>query len=110
MRLRTAFAPAIASIALALSIGAADARNARCFTTDDGYYPCFFSATDGRGSFEILGVGAPTYSLVIDPPGFAFGYAVFNGRYIRLPGQYVRSRDDGACWLNPETDAKICAW
>jgi hypothetical protein len=110
MRQRTAHAPAIASIVLALSAGAADAKSARCFTTDDGYYPCRFTATDGRGSFEIAARGYPTYSLVVDRPGFAFGYADYEGRSVSLPGQYVRSRDDGACWLNPETDSKICAW
>jgi hypothetical protein len=23
---------------------------------------------------------------------------------------FVRSRDDGACWNNPQTNTKLCAW
>jgi hypothetical protein len=92
------------------SAGAADAKPARCFTTDDGYYPCEFYATDRSGSFEIAADGKPTYILLIDQPGFATGFVNFGDRNILLPGSYVRSRDDGACWNNPETNTKICAW
>ena len=42
--------------------------------------------------------------------GFAYGYADYGSGNVSLPGQYVRSRDDGACWNNPETSTKICAW
>ncbi len=50
------------------------------------------------------------YTLWVDRPGFAFASVNFGGRDVSLPGQYVRQRDDGACWANPETNTKICAW
>lgn len=95
---------------LMLAAQSAAAKPARCFTTDDGYYNCDFRGTDGLGSFVIAAGGYPTYSLIIDRPGFAFGFVNFGDRNIPLPGEYVRSRDDGACWQNPETSTKICAW
>ena len=48
--------------------------------------------------------------MVMDQPGFGFGYLVDGGKSIPLAGQYARSRDDGACWNNPETNDKVCAW
>jgi len=100
-----------ACVAVVLAFSAtAEAKRARCFTTDDGYYPCNFRGLDGLGSFRISAPGTPTITLEIDRPGFAYGYANFGGRNVSLPGQYVRSRDDGACWNNPETDTKLCAW
>jgi len=27
-----------------------------------------------------------------------------------LPGRYLRSEDDPACWENDETETKICVW
>lgn len=48
----------------------------------------------------------------MEEPGFAFGYAQFEagGRNVALPRMFVRSREDGACWNNPATDTKLCAW
>ena len=92
------------------AIGGAEAKKARCFTTDDGYFSCNFTATDKAGSFEIGAAGYPSYQLQVDQPGFAFGYINLGNRWISLPGQYVRSNDDGACWNNPETSTRICAW
>ncbi|WP_434723378.1 hypothetical protein [Mesorhizobium sp. RIZ17] len=89
---------------------AAEAKPARCFTPDDGYYPCNYKALDGEGSFRISAPGYPTITLEIDQPGFAFGYARFGNRNRSLPGQFVRSRDDDACWNNPQTNTKVCAW
>lgn len=100
-----------AALMLVLAAAApAAAKQARCFTTDDGYYPCTFVATDRSGSFEISADGYPTYILVMNEPGFAFGFINLGNRNIPLAGKYVRQRDDGACWSNPETDTKICAW
>ena len=93
-----------------LSALPASAKTARCFTTDDGYYGCAFRGLDGAGSFRISAPGRPTYTLEVDRAGFAFGYADYGSGNVALPGQYVRSRDDGACWNNPETSTKICAW
>ncbi len=69
-----------------------------------------FVATDRQGSFEISARGKPTYSLIVDQPGFASAFVNLGGRNVSLPGMYVRSSDDGACWNNPETSTRICAW
>lgn len=98
------------ALAVILAAFPASAKPARCFTTDDGYYPCNFRVLDRKGSFAIAARDRPTYYLVIDQPGFAAGYVNFGDRSIPLPGMYVRQRDDGACWANPETSTKICAW
>ncbi len=102
------------AVALALLMtawaGTAYAKRARCFTSDDGYYPCNFRGIDNAGSFRISASGYPTFTLEIDRPGFAYGFADYGSGNVSLPGQYVRSRDDGACWNNPETSTKICAW
>lgn len=99
-----------AALAGVLAGGNAEAKPARCFTTDDGHYPCDFVATDRAGSFEITSDTAPDYILLVDEPGLASGFVNFGDRNISLPGQFVRQRDDPACWSNPETNTKICAW
>ncbi|MEZ5812028.1 MAG: hypothetical protein R3D45_11505 [Rhizobiaceae bacterium] len=89
----------------------AAAKPARCFTTDDGYYACNFTFVEGDGSFQISAPGVTTYRLIMDDtPGFAWGFARFSDRFVPLPGQYVRQSDDPACWSNPETSTKMCAW
>ena len=93
-----------------LGAGVAEAKKARCFTTDDGNYPCNFKPIDGDGSFEITARGFPGYQMVLEPDGFAFGYANFGDRWISLPGHYERAGDDRACWDNSDTDTRICAW
>ncbi len=98
-----------AAAILAFSVSA-EAKRARCFATDDGYFPCNYRAIDGAGSFRISASGYPTYVLEIDEPGFAYGYVSLGRRNISLPRQYVRSRDDGACWSNPQTNTKLCVW
>jgi hypothetical protein len=103
---RLGWAAATAAAAILAAMSRASAKPARCFTTDDGYYSCDFRGLDGSGSFRIRAPGYPTYTLEVDQPGFAN----FDGRNVPLPGQFMRSRDDGACWNNPETDTKICAW
>lgn len=90
---------------------AAEAKPARCFTSDDGKYPCDFRATDKAGSFAVSAPGKPTYMLEMDGPGVAFGFADFGtGRNVALPGQFERDSADPACWNNTDTDTKICAW
>lgn len=102
----------IGALAAVLVAGAfqASAKPARCFTTDDGYYPCDFKGLDRQGSFEISARGYPTYTLWIDSPGFAAGFVTLSGRSVALPGMYVRQGDDRACWSNPQTATRICAW
>ncbi len=104
---------AVASIvALSLSAWGAEAKSARCFTTDDGEYDCAFVATDEDGSFEITAPGKPKFSLVISEPGVAFVFGDYNdgGGNVSLPGRYLRSESDPACWVNEDTETTICAW
>lgn len=104
------FAVLVLTVAASLAASSpALAKPAQCFTTDDGYFSCEFVATDKDGSFEITGEGA-AYMLLMEQPGIAFGFVNVDGRNVSLPGRYVRSREDGACWENLETEAKICAW
>lgn len=102
----------LAALAAGLSFaGPALAKPAKCFTTDDGAYPCNFRALDKAGSFEISAPGKPTFTLEVDEPGLAHVFADFGtGRSVALPGQFARSRQDGACWENGETQVKLCAW
>ena len=92
--------------------GPAFAKDADCYTTDDGDYPCKFESLDGSGSFEISADGKPTFQVWIDRPGVATVGAVYEagGRSVSLPGTYYRSEDDGACWQSDATDTEICAW
>ena len=98
------------SAALCVLTSAAEARPARCFTTDDGTYACQFVATDRQGSFRISAPGKPTILLNIDEPGSAFGFTNFGSRDVSLPGRYLRSKADPACWADDATGAKVCAW
>ena len=88
----------------------AHARPARCFSTGNGHYACDFRATDKDGSFEVSAKGKPTIMLNMTSPGHAEGYADFGtGRNVSLPGTYVRSAKDGACWVNDSTNVQLCA-
>ena len=90
---------------------AAFAKPARCFTTDDGYYDCEFTAIEGDGSFIISAKGRPTFTLLVEGPGVATGFADFGtGRNVSLPGPFYRSKQDGACWVSSATNSAICAW
>ena len=89
---------------------AADAKSAQCFSTDDGYYSCNFRGTDDSGSFVTWARGYPTYTINVESPGRAYGYGDFGSGNVSLPGEYVRSRQDGACWDNTVTGTQICAW
>ena len=94
-----------------LAAGPAAAKPATCFTTDDGEYPCDFRGIDKAGSFTISAPGKPTFTLEVESPGVAFGYADFGtGRNVALPGMFLRAQDDGACWDNDTTGVRICAW
>ncbi len=87
------------------------AKQARCFTSDDGEYDCEFKITDNKGSFEVTAAGKPKMILMIDPPGVAYGWADFGtGRNVFLPGKYYRQDTDKACWVNDTTNDKICVW
>lgn len=98
----------LASTALAAS--AALAKPADCFTTDDGHYPCNFRGLDKAGSFRISAPGYPTFTVEIESPGVAWIHADFGQGNVNLPGPYYRADDDRACWENPDTAARVCAW
>jgi hypothetical protein len=87
-----------------------EAKPARCFTSDDGSFSCEFHATARDGSFEISAPGKPTYILNMIEPGVASGFVNLGTRNIPLPGRYLRSSAEPACWVNDSTGAKICAW
>lgn len=92
------------------SIHAAVAKPALCFSTDDGEYDCNFITTDSDGSFEISAPNRPTFSLIMDRAGVAYGFADFGQGNVSLPGLFLRSRSDPACWVNDTTSARLCAW
>jgi hypothetical protein len=108
--------PRAASLRICLALAApawlasaAEARPARCSTSDDGGFACAFVQTDKNGSFKISAPGKPTTILIIDEPGIAFGFVNFGTRNIALPGRYLRSKTDPACWINDSTQTEICA-
>jgi hypothetical protein len=86
-----------------------EAKSARCFTSDDGSFACDFRATARDGSFTISAPGKPTYILNMIEPGVASGFVNLGTRNIPLPGRYLRSTAEPACWVNDATGAKICA-
>ena len=104
----------VLSLAMAMAMLAlpAFAKDARCYTTDDGEYPCQFVLLDDAGSFEISAQGKPTFQLWMDSPGVAFVGAVYEpgGRSVTLPGTYVVSDEDAACWVNGDLGVELCAW
>ena len=101
------------AVALAVALpGSAMAKDAWCYSSDDGEYACNFKSLDANGSFEISADGMPTFLVWIDTPGQAFVSAIFGvgTRAVSLPGTYYRSEEDGACWVSDATDTEICAW
>jgi hypothetical protein len=100
------------SLVLAALASPVMAKDAWCYTSDDGEYDCEFVFLDDAGSFEISAPGKPTFQMWMDGDGVAFAGAVFEpgGRSVALPGTYVRSDSDPACWVNADLGAEICAW
>jgi hypothetical protein len=98
------------AVALAAISTSVEAKSARCYTSDDGEYDCNFVATDSAGSFEISASGKPTFSLVVDEPGVASGFGDYGSGSKFLPGRFIRSDSDPACWDNDTTGTQICAW
>ena len=95
---------------LAAGASSASAKPARCFTTDDGHFPCNFKGLDRQGSFEVAAPGFPTYTLWVEQPGVASGFVNFGDRNVALPGIYRREKADRACWSNSGTQTRICVW
>jgi len=98
------------SAGAALMASPASAKPADCFTSDDGNYPCNFRGTDNAGSFIATAPGYPAVTLEVESPGVAWVYKELGGRNVALPGPYYRAEDDRACWDNPDTGDRLCAW
>jgi len=88
---------------------AAEAKAARCSTSDDGSFSCHFRSMGRDGSFKISARSKPTYVLNMAEPGVAYGFVNYGSRSVALPGRYVRSRYEPGCWVNDTTTTKICA-
>lgn len=103
--------PALAAVvAAAVLAGAAEAKPARCYNTDDGFYACDFQGFGGDGSFSISAPTKPTYTISIVGRGFADGFANYGDRSIPLPGTFHRDSGDQACWVSDATQFTICAY
>lgn len=87
----------------------AQARPATCVTSDEGEFKCDFRPTAPNGSFEITAPGRPTYRLLVESPGIAFGFVTLGGKSVPLPGRYRPSGNDPGCWVNDSTSTRICA-
>ena len=68
------------------------------------------TAAFAAGSFRTSARGYPTYVIEVYQSGRAYGYADFGTGSKPLPGEYIRSRQDRACWDNTVTGTQICAW
>lgn len=109
---RRALSALVSTAVFSLLATGAMAKPALCFTTDDGEYDCDFVSTDRDGSFEVSAPGKPKYSLVISEPGVAFLFGDYegSGNNTALPGRYLRSEGDPACWVGEITGTTLCAW
>lgn len=107
---KTAFLLGTLAAVLAAGAGSAMAKPARCFTTDDGHFPCEFKGLDRQGSFEVKAEGFPTYTLWVEQPGIASAFVNFGDRNVALPGPYEREAADRACWSNNQTRTRLCVW
>lgn len=99
-------------LSMLMGVTTAMAKEARCFTSDDGEYSCDFQRLDEAGSFRISADGKPTFELWIEADGQGFVSATYEegGRSVPLPGTYFRAKKDRACWKSDSTETEICAW
>lgn len=91
-------------------VGPAHAKQARCYNTDDGTYACDFRQFGGDGSFTISAPVKPTYTISIVRRGVADGFADFGNGNVVLPGPFLRSQQDRACWVSDATGFTLCAY
>lgn len=97
------------TLLLAAGTSHVQARPATCYNSDDGTYPCDFAPYGGNSSFTARGAGQE-YTIDIYEPGYASGSVLIDGRVILLPGTFLRSRQDRACWVSDETDFALCVY
>ncbi|MEM8552314.1 MAG: hypothetical protein AAGF45_08015 [Pseudomonadota bacterium] len=96
--------------AVALLALPANAKEARCFNSDDGTYACDFRQFGGDGSFTVSAPLKPSYTISITGRDQADGFADFGDGNIFLPGPFNRSRSDRACWVSDATGFRLCAY
>ena len=87
----------------------AEARPARCSTTNEGSYACDFQPTGNDGSFRISAPGKPTYIINVIEPGVGSAFVNYGTRNVFLSGRYVRQQGGSGCWVNFENRSRICA-
>jgi len=102
-----AAAAAVAAVALSVP---AQAKQARCYNTDDGWYACEFRQFGGDGSFTVSAPGRPTYTISMIRRGVAEGFADYGNGNLFLPGTFYRSQQDRACWQSDATGFAVCAY
>jgi hypothetical protein len=105
--IRIAIFAAGAAIALAAP---AEAKQARCYNTEDGWYACKFRQFGGDGSFTVSAPGRPSYTVSMVGRGVADGFADYGEGNLLLPGTFYRSDRDRACWISDVTNFAICAY
>lgn len=103
---------AIAALAAGATVLAApsEAKQARCYNTDDGWYACQFQQFGGDGSFTVSAPGRPSYTLSMIRRGVAEGFADYGDGNFFLPGTFYRSQQDRACWESDATGFTLCAY
>ncbi|MEM9223173.1 MAG: hypothetical protein AAGB11_12320 [Pseudomonadota bacterium] len=106
---RTAVAGMVVVFA-ALAPFQAEAKQARCYNSDDGTYACDFRQFGGDGSFSVSAPLKPTYTISIVSQGVADGFADYGEGNIFLPGTFYRSSQDRACWVSDATEFTVCAY
>ncbi|MEX0343729.1 MAG: hypothetical protein AB3N20_02325 [Rhizobiaceae bacterium] len=87
----------------------ADTRPGTCSTEALGQYPCEIILVEFNGSFAMSAPDKPTLTLILDAPGFAFGFIDEGHGRVVLPGIYMQEEDRPACWSNRQTGDRICA-
>lgn len=100
----------LAAAILAVTAAAAEAKQARCYNTEDGTYACDFRQFGGDGSFTVSAPLKPSYTISMVRRGVADGFADYGNGNVFLPGPFLRSRSDRACWVSQETDFTVCAY
>ena len=97
-------------VALTFAAASAEAKQARCYTTDDGFYACEFAGFNADGSFTISAPTKLTYTLTMVDTGAAAGFSFDGTTSVRLPGTFHRNQQDRACWVSDATQFTICAY
>lgn len=109
MKISLAAIPA-AFLLLAANSFSVQARPATCFASGMGKYDCEVNLVEFNGSFSMSAPGKPTFMLIFDAPGYAFGFISENDKMRALPGPFEQEAAEPACWQNLQDDSRLCAW